>query len=136
MYFPESLCNFFLQTTEISRRRYSNYANSMTKPLTRVDFLLKRFSHSKALSVALSFRPKSRHPDPQKVQAHLHLAVAVIRELIRRDMLKTAVAGRNIKQIGHLFRFIRRHIWRHEVTPSCLELYNCILSEFEYGVCI
>ncbi|KER28695.1 hypothetical protein T265_13519, partial [Opisthorchis viverrini] len=122
------------ETSEISRDGFRFYADdSERQPFTRVDRLLTRFSHSQALSVVTRF-PWSASRRRPSVYARKHkqrlLAVGVIRELARRGTLVAAVAGRDVKQLARLLRFIRHNVWRRESATVCLKLYNCILDEY------
>ncbi|TGZ67268.1 hypothetical protein CRM22_004922 [Opisthorchis felineus] len=122
------------ESSEISRDGLYFYADdSERQPFTKVDRLLTRFSHSQALSVVTRF-PWSASRRRPSVYARKHkqrlLAVGVIRELARRGTLVAAVAGRDVKQLARLLRFIRHNVWRRESATVCLKLYNCILDEY------
>ncbi|VDP75639.1 unnamed protein product [Schistosoma curassoni] len=66
-------------------------------------------------------------PTPQYC---LNLALAVVRELIRRDTLVAAIAGRDNRQLEYIFGFIYNNIWRKDSSAVCLELYHCILNTY------
>ncbi|CAH8447732.1 unnamed protein product [Heterobilharzia americana] len=121
------------QKTEISRSSRVFYAHTLKNASNRVDTLLRRFSHSRALTLALTcwswmwkIKRRTTNPDPA---CCLNMTVAVIRELLRRDTLAAAVAGRDNRQVEYIFRFIYNNIWNKNATPVCLELYHCILSK-------
>ncbi|KAA3678979.1 U3 small nucleolar RNA-associated protein 15 [Paragonimus westermani] len=120
------------ETSEISRdgrRFYSD--NEDRQPFTRIDRFLTRFSHTQALTAVMRPRllaSKSRQPAFANMRTQLLLAVGVIRELIRRNTLEAAVAGRDGRQLSRLLQFIRRNVWRNDCATACLELYNCILN--------
>lgn len=92
--------------------------------------MLRRFNHSRALSAATRSRiPTKRASVYAQPQVQLRLAVGVVRELARRDVLAAATAGRTPQQLGRLLRFVRRNVWRREGRTPCLLLYHCILGE-------
>ncbi|CAI2724954.1 unnamed protein product [Schistosoma spindalis] len=121
------------QKTEISRSGQSFYSQTLTNTYNRVDVLLRRFNHSRALTLALTYRSWMRRfkrkviPTPQYC---LNLALAVVRELIRRDTLVAAIAGRDNRQLEYIFGFIYNNIWRKDSSAVCLELYHCILNTY------
>ncbi|CAL8092110.1 unnamed protein product [Calicophoron daubneyi] len=122
------------ETSEISRDTCRSADSSQV--YTRADYLLSRFNHSKALTVVTRSRMWIRNARQSMLslpETRLSLAIGVIRELIRRDTLAPAVAGRDAKQITRLLRFIRRNVWRREAATTCLELYHCILNTYSAG---
>ncbi|KAK4472526.1 hypothetical protein MN116_003770 [Schistosoma mekongi] len=121
------------QKTEISRSGRLFYAQTLEKTYNRVDILLRRFSHSRALTLALTCRSwmaRSKRKIIPTPQYCLNLALAVIRELVRRDTLAAAIAGRDNRQLEYIFRFIYNNIWRKDAAAVCLELYHCILNTY------
>ncbi|VDQ07325.1 unnamed protein product, partial [Trichobilharzia regenti] len=120
------------QQTEISLSSRSFYAHTLTNTSSRVDTLLRRFNHSRALTLALtcqSWMRRSRKTTPPDPRYCLNMSLAVIRELIRRDTLNAAVAGRDNHQLEYIFRFIYNNVWKKDAAAVCLELYHCILSK-------
>ncbi|KAF5399161.1 WD domain G-beta repeat protein [Paragonimus heterotremus] len=120
------------ETSEISRdgRRFY-FDNEDRQPFTRIDRFLTRFSHTQALTAVMRPRllaSKSRQPAFANMRTQLLLAVGVIRELVRRNTLEAAVAGRDGRQLSRLLQFVRRNVWRNDCATACLELYNCILN--------
>ncbi|KAF7261234.1 hypothetical protein EG68_02293 [Paragonimus skrjabini miyazakii] len=120
------------ETSEISRdgRRFYS-GNEDRQPFTRIDRFLTRFSHTQALTAVMRPRllaSKSRQPAFANMRTQLLLAVGVIRELIRRNTLEAAVAGRDGQQLSRLLQFIRKNVWRNDCATACLELYNCVLN--------
>nr|VZI32404.1 unnamed protein product [Spirometra erinaceieuropaei] len=112
-------------TTEISR---FNLATSGHVNLTRVDRILSRFEHSRALSASLCLgRHLARRGDPflQNLPSYA-FPVAVVRELSRRGTLVAAVSGRTDVQLIRLLRFIRKHAWYPDALPTCVLLYHTI----------
>ncbi|CAL8092690.1 unnamed protein product [Orchesella dallaii] len=103
------------QHEESGRRRkgkklYSDYAitDSGVKEVEyssgkRYDTYLRKFRYSKALDEVLSDYYYNQHPAA---------TVAVIQELIRRDGLKTALAGRQGRQLIRVLRFLVKHLRR------------------------
>lgn len=105
--------------------------------LTKVDHLLLRFTHSEALTVVTRSRIRAKRGERTKYMhplTALRLAVGVIRELIRRDTLHTAVAGRMGVKLIPLLRFVRRNVWRKEAAATCLALHNCILGKSTFNM--
>lgn len=107
----------------------------MSDQFTRVDRLLKKFSHSRALTIALSphfWLRKYNEKDSKKENSRTFLSITlgVIRELVRRDTLTVAVAGRSAVQLTRLFRFINKNLWKKEAATTCLQLYHCALGMF------
>ncbi|THD23720.1 U3 small nucleolar RNA-associated protein 15 [Fasciola hepatica] len=121
------------ETSEISRDQ-EFYSMDSAETLTEVDHLLLRFTHSEALTAVTRHRIRAKkgkrimfmHP-----LTALRLAIGVIRELIRRGTLSTAVAGRISLRLAPLLRFIRRNVWRKEAAATCLALYNYVYTEKE-----
>ncbi|KAL7060097.1 hypothetical protein AAHC03_09873 [Spirometra sp. Aus1] len=112
-------------TTEISR---FNLATSGHVNLTRMDRILSRFEHSRALSASLCLgRHLARRGDPflQNLPSYA-FPVAVVRELSRRGTLVAAVSGRTDVQLIRLLRFIRKHAWYPDALPTCVLLYHTI----------
>jgi len=103
------------QYPEAGRRRkgkklYSDYAitDSGVKEVEyssgkRYDTYLRKFRYSKALDEVLSDYYYNQHPAA---------TVAVLQELIRRDGLKTALAGRQGRQLIRVLRFLVKHLRR------------------------
>ncbi|ODM94810.1 U3 small nucleolar RNA-associated protein 15 [Orchesella cincta] len=69
----------------------------------RYDTYLRKFRYSKALDEVLSDYYYNQHPAA---------TVAVLQELIRRDGLKTALAGRQERQLIRVLRFLVKHLRR------------------------
>lgn len=120
------------ETSEISRDGFRFFSDSGSSDvLCKIDHMLKRFTHSQALSAVTRSRiltKQSGRVAPMAPHKHRLYAVAVIRELVRRGNLTAAVAGRDGVQLTRLLRFIRRNVWRCGCATACLELYHCILD--------
>uniref|UniRef100_A0A183SZI2 U3 small nucleolar RNA-associated protein 15 homolog n=1 Tax=Schistocephalus solidus TaxID=70667 RepID=A0A183SZI2_SCHSO len=112
-------------TTEISR---FNLVTSGHVNLTRMDRILSRFEHSRALSASLCLgRHMARRGDSSlKNLPSYAFPVAVVRELSRRGTLVAAVSGRTDVQLIRLLRFIRKHAWLSDALPTCVLLYRTI----------
>ncbi|XP_064097957.1 U3 small nucleolar RNA-associated protein 15 homolog [Macrobrachium nipponense] len=90
--------------------------------LAKYDVHLRKFQYSKALDAVLV---------PYVCRAKPHITVNVLRELIKRRGLKTAVAGRDAKELTRLMEFIKKNI-RHplykqtlmDVTHSLIDVYE------------
>ncbi|CAH8830862.1 unnamed protein product [Trichobilharzia szidati] len=121
------------QQTEISLSSRSFHAHTLTNTSSRVDTLLRRFNHSRALTLALtcqSWMRRSKKTAPPDPRYCLNMSLAVIRELIRRDTLTAAIAGRDNHQLEYIFRFIYNNVWNKDAAAVCLELYHCILNTY------
>lgn len=76
---------------------------------SRYDKYLRSFQHSKALDAAL----QARKPE---------VTVSVIQELIRRQGIKAAVAGRNEVSLGRLLKFLIRYIGDPRFSMTLLDV--------------
>ncbi|VDN11388.1 unnamed protein product [Dibothriocephalus latus] len=119
-------------TTEISR---FNLATGGNANLTRMDRILSRFEHSRALSASLCLgRLMAKRGDSSvKNLPSYAFPVAVVRELSRRGTLVAAVSGRTDVQLIRLLRFIRKHAWLPDALPTCVLLYRTITATTWYN---
>lgn len=83
----------------------------------RYDTYIRKFRYSKALDEVLSDYYYNQHPAA---------TVAVIQELIRRDGLKTALAGRQGKQLTRVIRFLVKHLRRQRFMRVLLQVAHCV----------
>ncbi|KAK2152840.1 hypothetical protein LSH36_316g03038 [Paralvinella palmiformis] len=67
--------------------------------LEKYDKYLKRFEHSKALDAAMDIRVRTRTPE---------VTISVIQELIRRNRIKPALAGRDNKSLVAVLTFLQK----------------------------
>lgn len=89
--------------------------------LERHDVLLRQFRHSAALDCVLAGGGARRSPE---------VAVAVIRELRRRRVLSTALAGRSGLQLRRLCRLVKRHLHRPTLTAPLARLALQLLEVY------
>ncbi len=69
--------------------------------LQKYDVMLKQFEHSKALDAALKSNVRIKTPE---------VTVSILQELIRRGVIKNALAGRDEKWLRNMIAFLKKHI--------------------------
>ncbi|XP_067928727.1 U3 small nucleolar RNA-associated protein 15 homolog [Watersipora subatra] len=89
--------------------------------LASYDSLLKGFQHSKALDAVLESKVRLVHPE---------VTVGIIEELIRRDTIKPAIAGRDEKSLETLLRFLAKHISNSQYTKTLVDVADVILDVY------
>ncbi|NXW42887.1 UTP15 protein, partial [Nyctiprogne leucopyga] len=98
----------------------------VSKPVKRVlrkyDKLLKSFQSSKALDAVLE--PPIRLYTPE-------VTVAVMQELHRRGTLRSALAGRDEKQINLLLTFVARRVIEPRFTPVLVTVADMITDIYQ-----
>ncbi|NXH22732.1 UTP15 protein, partial [Bucco capensis] len=98
----------------------------VSKPVKRVlrkyDKLLKSFQSSKALDAVLE--PPIRLYTPE-------VTVAVMQELHRRGTLRSALAGRDEKQINLLLTFVARRVIEPRFTPILVTVADMITDIYQ-----
>lgn len=106
------------------KNMYSDYAITDTgvKELEysagkRYDTYLRKFRYSKALDEVLSDYYYNQYPAT---------TVAVCLELIRREGLKTALAGRSGKQLIRVIRFLLKHMRRQRFMRVLLQVAHTL----------
>ncbi|KAL7635619.1 UNVERIFIED_CONTAM: hypothetical protein RMT77_013436 [Armadillidium vulgare] len=87
--------------------------------LASYDRQLAQFKFTKTLSTVLQYGIATKTP---------HVTVAVMRELIRRGGLATALAGRDTKGLIPLFRFLMKNFRNPLFQPILLEVINVLLD--------
>ncbi|NWS40890.1 UTP15 protein, partial [Probosciger aterrimus] len=99
---------------------------SVSKPVKRAlrkyDKLLKSFDSSKALDAVLE--PSIRLHTPE-------VTVAVMQELHRRGTLRSALAGRDEKQINLLLTFVARRVIEPRFTPILVTVADMITDIYQ-----
>ncbi|KGL75169.1 U3 small nucleolar RNA-associated protein 15, partial [Tinamus guttatus] len=90
--------------------------------LRKYDKLLKSFQSSKALDAVLE--PQIRLCTPE-------VTVAVMQELNRRGTLRSALAGRDEKQISLLLTFVTRHVIEPRFTPILVTVADMITDIYQ-----
>jgi len=96
--------------------------NHTSKPhLPKYDKMLKRFEYSKALDAVLDLRVRTKSPEE---------VVAVLKELIRRSGLRGALAGRDIKSLGNLLKFLQKNLSNPNFMPSLVDVASILLDVY------
>lgn len=83
------------------------------------DTCLRKFEYSKALDIVLQ---------PYVVNKNPHVTVSLMQELLRRKGLHTAVAGRDMKIVKALLRFLIKYIGDHRFTRTLIDVANVFLD--------
>ncbi|XP_047474375.1 U3 small nucleolar RNA-associated protein 15 homolog [Penaeus chinensis] len=87
--------------------------------LSKYDVLLRKFKYSQALDTVLTSYVTSKTPN---------VTVGVLHELIRREGLKTAIAGREVKQLVPLLNFVIRYVRNPLYKQLLLDVSNVIID--------
>nr|CAB3267575.1 U3 small nucleolar RNA-associated protein 15 homolog [Phallusia mammillata] len=87
--------------------------------LEKYDHYFRKFEHSKALDAALVARVYSNTPE---------VTVAVMQELIRRDTIRAALAGRDEKKLLVLMKFLCRYITKISFAPILLDVAEMVID--------
>ncbi|XP_022110346.1 U3 small nucleolar RNA-associated protein 15 homolog [Acanthaster planci] len=97
--------------------------------LQKYDTMLKRFEHSKALDAALKTSVRIKTPE---------VTVSVLQELVRRGVIKRALAGRDEKWLRIMIAFLKKHITNPnfagtviDITNMLLDIYTPVIGESE-----
>ncbi|XP_065571818.1 U3 small nucleolar RNA-associated protein 15 homolog [Artemia franciscana] len=90
--------------------------------LPRYDLFLRKFQYSAALTEVLRHHIVKNMPN---------VTVSVIHELIRRQGLAQAVAGRDSKQLLPLLRFINSNITHPDYARTAMDLLTVVLDIYE-----
>lgn len=93
--------------------------NRRKEVLSPWDKQLKQFNHSRALDCALDWKVRSKNPE---------IVISVLQELIRRDVIKSALAGRDERQLQVLLKFIIVNIDNINFMPTLIDVANILLS--------
>lgn len=106
------------------RNMYSDYAITDTgvkeveySAGKRYDNYLRKFRYSKALDEVLADYYYNQHPAT---------TVAVLQELIRRDGLRTALAGRQGRQLIRVIRFLIKHLRKQRFMRVLLQVAHTL----------
>ncbi|KAK7072701.1 snoRNA-binding rRNA-processing protein [Halocaridina rubra] len=92
------------------------------KAMSKYDTHLQKYEYSKALDAVLL---------PLIVRTRPQVTVNVLKELIKRKGLKTAVAGRDAKELSRLVEFVKKHL-RHPVYKHALmDVTNILIDVYE-----
>ena len=88
--------------------------------LKKYDKNLKKFNATKALDAALEHKIRIKTPQ---------ITINVMQELIRRDSIRVALAGKTEKSLGILIRFIQRNISNPNYTATLTDVSNILLGK-------
>ncbi|KAI8792920.1 U3 small nucleolar RNA-associated protein 15 [Biomphalaria glabrata] len=91
--------------------------------LAPYDKHLKHFNHTKALDSALEMVVRKNHPE---------VTVSVMQELIRRQHIKTALAGRDDSFLRTVLQFIHKNLSNPMFMGTLLDIFNLVLDM--YGI--
>ncbi|CAF0890360.1 unnamed protein product [Didymodactylos carnosus] len=81
--------------------------------LEAYDNYLRKFRASSALDAAFTASLKHRQPE---------LAIIVLKELFRRNMIKQALAGRDDTSLLKIVRFIQKHFSKANAMPTLIDV--------------
>ncbi|KAJ8676815.1 hypothetical protein QAD02_012602 [Eretmocerus hayati] len=98
-----------------------NVSETLKEVMSKHDALLRKFEYSKALDQALMNQVVMKSP---------YITVAVFQELIRRNGLVQALAGRDRKSLGNVLKFIIRHVGSIIFGSTLIVVSNSILGEY------
>jgi len=93
--------------------------------LPKYDKMLKRFDYSKALDAALDARVRTQKPEE---------TIAVLQELIRRSGLRGALAGRDIKSLTGLLKFLQRNLSNPNYMACLVDVTSILLDVYSEQV--
>jgi U3 small nucleolar RNA-associated protein 15 len=115
-----------VQTRRRKAKTYSDFVvtdygikEQPTDAEPRYDAYLRKFQYSKALDTVLN--ENYMHKDPAAT-------VALFQELIRRDGLKKALAGRQGKSLCKVLRFLIRHLRRPRFMRVLLHVSHVLID--------
>ncbi|XP_033634778.1 U3 small nucleolar RNA-associated protein 15 homolog [Asterias rubens] len=87
--------------------------------LQKYDVMLKQFEHSKALDAALKSNVRIKTPE---------VTVSVLQELVRRGVIKSALAGRDEKWLRNMIAFLKKHITNSNFSSIIIDITNMLLD--------
>ncbi|XP_014229125.1 U3 small nucleolar RNA-associated protein 15 homolog [Trichogramma pretiosum] len=97
--------------------------NTEKEILAKYDQFLRKFQYSKALDVVMQTYTVNRYP---------HVSVALIRNLIRRNGLRQALIGRDVRNLNNIVKFCLRHFTNMKfgrVLQHCLDILLDVVEE-------
>ena len=92
--------------------------------LTPYDNYLRKFRASAALDAAFTSALKRRRPD---------IVLALFKELSRRQMLKSALAGRDDLSLLKILRYLHKHIAHTTYMPVLIEVAHIISHLYDFS---
>ena len=90
---------------------------------SRHDFFLRKFEYSKALDQVLKPYVMKKHPE---------YTYSVLRELKRRNGLKTAIGGREEKSLVPLLQYLHRNIADARFSCFLIEVLDITIGKHKY----
>lgn len=93
--------------------------NAKKDLLSPWDKQLKQFNYSRAIDCALDRKVRIQTPE---------IVISVMQELIRRDVIKSALAGRDEPKLQILLKFIIVNITNVNFMPTLIDVANILLS--------
>ncbi|XP_060065526.1 U3 small nucleolar RNA-associated protein 15 homolog [Ylistrum balloti] len=90
--------------------------------LTKYDKFLKKFEYSRALDAAMHWTVRLSNPD---------VTLSVLQELIRREGIRPALAGREEKSLSHLLRFIEKNIYKPRYMNTLIDIMALLLEMYK-----
>ncbi|XP_033120672.1 U3 small nucleolar RNA-associated protein 15 homolog [Anneissia japonica] len=87
--------------------------------LQKYDVYLRKFEHSKALDAALQVKVRTVTPN---------VTITIMQELIRRDVINSALSGRDEQWLRIMVTFIRKNISNTSFTSTLVDISNLLLD--------
>lgn len=89
--------------------------------MSKHDICLRKFNYSKALDCVMINYVVNKTP---------HVTVALMQELVRRQGLKRALAGRDGKSLVNIIKFLNKYIGNTRFGRVLLHVANILLGRF------
>lgn len=90
--------------------------------LARYDRFFRRFEYSKALDAAMMLNVRTKSPE---------VTISVIQELIRRQALKSSLAGRDEKSVCTILKFLMKNLCDQRYVATVLDVVEMMLDLYE-----
>lgn len=87
--------------------------------LARYDRFFRRFEYSKALDAAMMLNIRTKSPE---------VTISVIQELIRRQALKSSLAGRDEKSVCTVLKFLMKNLCDQRYVATVLDVVEMMLD--------
>ncbi|XP_031838251.1 U3 small nucleolar RNA-associated protein 15 homolog [Nomia melanderi] len=97
-------------------------SEDMKEIMSKHDTYLRKFQYSKALDCVMMSYVVNKAP---------HVTVALMQELIRRQGLEQALAGRNDKSLVNIIKFLNKHIGSVRFGRVLLHAANILMDIYE-----
>merc|ERR1711973_725614 len=110
----------YLQFTQYTPAQTDTVVSDIKKDIElRHDYLLRKFEYSKALDAVL--KPFVARKKPE-------YTYSLLMELVRREGLTRAIAGRDEKQLCLLLQFLNRYISDNRFSRLCIHVCNIVID--------